>query len=292
MSWRTIYISNTAKLDYNAGYMVVRKKDDITKIYIGEIGTVIIESTAVSLTTALLCELIKNKVKVIFCDEKHNPSSELVSYYGSHDTSGKIREQIKFDDYVKKEIWTSIVKRKILNQKILLEYFHKNDEAKLLSSYIEELQFYDETNREGHAAKVYFNALFGKSFTRDDDNSINAMLNYGYGIVLSIISREIVSLGYITQLGIFHNNLFNQFNLSSDLIEPWRFFVDKFVTEKNPIKFDKDDKVDIISILQENTIIDNKIQLLENAIKIYVRSIFDALNEKDISLIKYCKYEL
>ena len=292
MSWRTIYISNTAKLDYNAGYMVVRKKDDITKIYIGEIGTVIIESTAVSLTTALLCELIKNKVKVIFCDEKHNPSSELVSYYGSHDTSGKIREQIKFDDYVKKEIWTSIVKRKILNQKILLEYYHKNDEAKLLSSYIEELQFYDETNREGHAAKVYFNALFGKSFTRDDDNSINAMLNYGYGIILSIISREIVSLGYITQLGIFHNNLFNQFNLSSDLIEPWRFFVDKFVAEKNPIKFDKDDKVDIISILKENTIIDNKIQLLENAIKIYVRSIFDALNEKDISLIKYCKYEL
>ena len=86
MSWRTVIISSTAKLDYQMGYLVLRK-DDVTKIHLSEIETVMIESTSVSLTAALLCELTKKKIKVIFCDEKRNPSSELISYYGAHDLS-------------------------------------------------------------------------------------------------------------------------------------------------------------------------------------------------------------
>lgn len=73
----------------------------------------------------------------------------------------------------------------------------------MLDSYVEELEFNDVTNREGHAAKVYFNAMFGKSFTRSDDIPINAALNYGYSLILSCFSREIVSSGYLTQLGLF-----------------------------------------------------------------------------------------
>ena len=94
MSWRTVVISNNAKLDYQIGYLVVRG-ESTTKIHLNEIGTLIVESTAVSMTSYLLSELIKNKVKVIFCDEKRNPISELVSYYGSHDTSAKIRKQME-----------------------------------------------------------------------------------------------------------------------------------------------------------------------------------------------------
>ena len=60
MSWRTVIISSTAKLDYQMGYLVIRK-DDVTKIHLSEIETVMIESTSVSLTAALLCELNKEK---------------------------------------------------------------------------------------------------------------------------------------------------------------------------------------------------------------------------------------
>ena len=73
MSWRTVIISSTAKLDYQMGYLVIRK-DDVTKIHLSEIETVMIESTSVSLTATLLCELTKKKIKVIFCDEKRNHS--------------------------------------------------------------------------------------------------------------------------------------------------------------------------------------------------------------------------
>ena len=114
MSWRTIVISKRAKLDLQLGYMVVRS-EEVTKIVLSEISTILIESTAVSLTTGLLAELSKRKIKVIFCDEKRNPSSELVSYYGSHDTSNKVRKQIAWKQNTKEAVWTEIVTEKIRN---------------------------------------------------------------------------------------------------------------------------------------------------------------------------------
>ena len=64
MSWRTIVISRSAKLDYKMGYMIVRH-EDVTKIYINEIALLLIESTAVSITASLLAELTKQKIKVV-----------------------------------------------------------------------------------------------------------------------------------------------------------------------------------------------------------------------------------
>ena len=80
MSWRIVVISKRAKLDYQLGYLVVRN-EEVTKIHLSEISTILIESTAATVTTSLLAELTKKKIKVIFCDEKRNPSSELVGYY-------------------------------------------------------------------------------------------------------------------------------------------------------------------------------------------------------------------
>ena len=122
MSWRIIVVSTSAKLDYSMGYMVVRR-DTVTKIHINEIHTVIIETTAVSITAALLSELTKHKVKVIFCDEKRNPAAELTSYYGAHDTSAKIRRQIEWSDEIKTAIWTEIVTEKIKKQRENLLFF-------------------------------------------------------------------------------------------------------------------------------------------------------------------------
>ena len=125
-----------------------------------------------SLTVALLNELVKKKIKVVFCDEKRNPSSELLPYYGSHDTSAKIREQIKWSEQQKTVIWTEIVTEKIRKQIEVLDVYGKS-EVQLLRKYVEEIEYGDATNREGHAAKVYFNALFGMDFTRTEENSIN-----------------------------------------------------------------------------------------------------------------------
>lgn len=289
MSWRTVVISNSAKLDYQMGFMLVRQKD-VTKIHLSEIALLLIESTAVSVTSALLSELMKKKIKVIFCDEKRNPSSELISYYGSHDTSAKIRTQIEWSKSVKTEVWTEIVTEKIRKQKEILEMAGCEQEATLLRKYIQEIQPGDVTNREGHAAKVYFNGLFGNEFSRTLDHPYNAALNYGYGIILSAVNREIVSNGYITQIGLFHDNMFNAFNLGSDLMEPYRVVVDWIVYRMKPEKFEHEEKMQVLSVLNKEVRVDDKNNYIINAIKIYCKSVFDAINEKDISAIKF--YEI
>ncbi len=290
MSWRVVAITKRCKLDLRLNYLVVRG-DETLRIHLSEISTLIIETTTVSITTALLCELTKRKIKVIFCDEKHNPSSELVPYYGSHDTSDKVRVQVKWTEAIKVEIWTEIIKEKIKNQAILLERLEKS-EAKLLRKYIYEVKLNDETNREGHAAKVYFNSLFGMAFGRNEENYINSSLNYGYSIILSAVNREIVSLGYITQLGLFHDNMFNQFNLSCDLMEPFRPIVDELVYNMQPKKFDIDEKIILMDALNKEVIIDNKKQYVNNAIKIYCKSVLDALDSNDISKMRFYGNEL
>lgn len=286
MSWRTVVVSKSAKLDYQMGYMVVRQQET-TRIFLNEISTVLIETTAVSITGSLMCELVKNKIKVVFCDEKRIPSSELIPYYGSHDTSAKIRNQIAWSSDIKASIWTEIVTEKIRKQKELLEQIGKVEEAILLQSYIEEIQYGDSTNREGHAAKVYFNAMFGRDFTRTSDCNVNAALNYGYSIVLSSFTREIVANGYITQIGLFHDNMFNQFNLASDLMEPFRPLVDQTVYDMKIAIFDKDEKMQLVNILNHSVYINERLEYVSNAVKIYCKSVFDALSDKDVSMIKF-----
>ena len=290
MSWRIIVISKRAKLDLQLGKMFVRC-DEITMIVLCEISTIIIESTAVSITASLISELAKRKIKVIFCDEKRNPSCELVNYYGSHDTSNKIRKQIAWKQQTKEAIWTEIVTDKIRKQKDLLELLRRKESA-LLDTYLKEITWNDGTNREGHAAKVYFNSLFGLDFTRTEDSLINAALNYGYSVLMSAFAREIVASGYLTQLGIFHDNMFNQFNLASDLMEPFRILIDREVLMMTLEVFQHSEKMQLVNVLNHEVRIDGKVQYVNNAIKIYCKSVFDALSEDDSALIRFYKIEL
>lgn len=291
MSWRTVVISKISKLDYSLGYLVVRDVNSSVKIHIDEISVLVLENTATSLTCALLNELVNKKIKVIFCDEKRNPKAELTPYYGSHDSSLKIKNQIAWETKIKQELWTLIVTEKITNQAKVLKYCG-SPQCELLYSYIDEIKIYDSTNREGHAAKVYFNALFGKGFSRDKDCPVNAALNYGYSLILSCFNREVVCSGFLTQIGIFHDNMFNQYNLSCDLMEPFRPLVDIAVKRLSPQEFSKNEKIEILKILSCEVIIEKQKQTLMNAIRLYCKSVFRAFEEKDIQKVSFPDYEL
>ena len=130
------------------------------------------------------------------------------------------------------------------------------------------------------------------NFTRTEDNYINAALNYGYSIILSAFTRESAANGYLTQLGIFHDNMFNQFNLASDFMEPFRILVDKKVLKMNLAEFEHNEKMQLVDILNQEIQIDGKVQYVNNAIKIYCKSVLEALNEDDSSLIRFYKLEL
>lgn len=290
MSWRTVVITKRAKLDLQLEYMVIRT-EDVVKIHLSEIGTVMIESTAVSITASLLSALMKRKIKVIFCDEKRLPEGEMVPYYGSHDASQKYKKQIEWQYETKRRIWAEIVAEKIRKQAEFLKELGRKEYV-LLNQYIAAIKPGDESNREGHAAKVYFNSLFGMNFSRTLECDINAALNYGYSIILSAFSREIVAQGYFTQLGIFHDNMFNAFNLACDLMEPYRIIVDRQVYHMNLSKFEREEKMQLVDVLNHTVSLDGNMEYLNRAIRIYSKSVLDALNENNPDLIKKYQYEL
>ena len=140
-------------------------------------------------------------------------------------------------------------------------------------------------------AILYFNALFGMDFTRGADTSINAALNYGYSLILSAVNREISNNGYLTQLGIFHDNMFNPYNLGSDLMEPFRVLVDRRVRKEMPIEFGKEEKHEMWTILEDTVVINQCHQSVLNAIRIYVHSVFEAINDGDPSEISFFEIE-
>lgn len=290
MGWRTVLISGRAKLDLKLNNMVIRK-DETIKIHIPDIAILIIESTTVSITTALIERLVEEKIKIIFSGKDHNPIGEIVNYYNKHNSVAIIRKQISWTESIKKKVWKEIIKEKIKNQSILVSY-ESIENSNLLLNYLLEIKEGDISNREGHAAKVHFNTLFGKSFTRAEDNAINAMLNYGYTILLSTFTREITASGYLTQIGIFHDNQFNYYNLASDLMEPLRPMIDRIVYLHYPEYFGKKEKMEILTIFEKEVLIGSTKYTLLNAISEYCKSIFKALEEGDVEFIEFIDYEL
>ncbi len=277
MSFRTVVITKQAKISYKNRFLVVKQDIDEKYIHLSEIDTIIVDSISVSISSYLLKELADNKINIIFCDDKHNPYGELQPFYSRHNSSKKILEQVKWTNKEKDLVWQAIVKNKILNQALLLKKI-KSKQHDLITSYIKEVAIGDKTNREGHAAKVYFNSLFGKNFVRGNNDKINDSLNYGYAILLSTVSKEIVNNGYLTQLGIHHKNEFNPYNLACDLMEPFRIIIDSFVYYNKDKELDPSFKLDIINIFNNAYTFNNKKYTLKDIMGLYVKNTLDIFN--------------
>ena len=286
MGWRTIVVNKNCKLSYKNDYLIIRS-EDLKMIHLSEINTIIIENGMASITSYLINELSNKKIKLIICDEKHNPSCEMMPYYGAFNTSKKVMNQSKWKKDKKDKVWQYLIKYKIHNQAMLLKKLEIAGYEKILR-YEEQVEIADKTNREGHAAKVYFNLLYGMDFNRNDIDNTNIALDYGYTILLSLMNREVVSKGYITQIGINHKNEFNQFNLSCDLMEIYRPLIDEIVYLNREFVFDKEYKHKLINVCNREVYIQGKKQYLSNAIPIFINSVFDFLeNDEESEILNY-----
>lgn len=177
MSWRTVIIDSQSKLDYKMGYLVFRGIET-KRILLDEIAVLVIENPAVSITGYLLAALTEKKIKVIFCDIKRNPTAELIPHHGCHDSSAKIRTQISWNEDIKSVVWQEIISEKIRKQADFLFELGKDKQAEMLQAYIGQVEENDATNREGHAAKVYFNTLFGVEFEEEYSSLGEKLMNY------------------------------------------------------------------------------------------------------------------
>ena len=260
--------------------MVVRKEDGTTRVHLSELSSIILQSTQVFLSAYLLSELAKNKISLVVSDEKFSPIGQFLPLYGAHNTSKRVVEQLAWGEPIKKRVWQRIARDKIYQQARLLEEQNLVKEAKKLSSCIQEVRSGDSTNREAYAARVYFAALFGQQFSRDLDTPVNAALNYGYAVLLSMVNREIVSRGYLTQCGIYHRNEYNQFNLASDFMEPFRPVVDRLVVDSAIEVFDRTIRRVLGDLANRTLAYKGGSYRFGSVVSLYVQDCFSALNKR------------
>ena len=246
-AWRTVVVEKAADLRLEDGMMVWGAQDR-QPIPVFEIRHLLVRSESATLSSGLINALADNNAVVVFCDKKHNPSALTVPVSDHAGTAGNVLSQAGWAEETKAEIWKNIIRQKIRNQASLLEMKGLEDVDALIA-YSEFADARDADAAESTAARIYFRSLFGERFVRHSSGDVNSALNYGYVVVCSSFTRLLTLHGYCTSIGIHHRSSANRFNLSCDLMEPFRPFVDKLVFENDGVELDWDYKKRLLGVL-------------------------------------------
>lgn len=227
---------------------------------IEDVGYVILEHQQISITLPLLNALSDNNVAVVFCGENRMPNAMLMNLDSNKTQGESFRAQIEASEPLKKGLWKQVVEAKIRNQAALLKKLGKDGDK--LKPYYTNVKSGDSDNREGIAAKIYWNELLGNDFVRHRDGTEpNSLLNYGYTLLRAAVARALMGSGLLPALGIFHRNRYNAFPLADDIMEPYRPYVDEIVHHlyiNGITELNKDTKSNLLHILFTDTVF-NKI---------------------------------
>ncbi|WP_082890757.1 type II CRISPR-associated endonuclease Cas1 [Eikenella longinqua] len=225
MTWRSILISNSARLSLRQNHLLIQQGEDIP-IPLEDIAVIVIDSKEVIITVPLLSALAKNGITLLTCDEQFLPCGQWLPFAQYYRYLKILKLQINMSLPQKKQLWQQIIKQKIHNQAWLLDYSGNDIAANRLKNLAGCVKSGDKGYVEGQAAALYFSILFGSNFTRSETNIVNACLNYGYSVIRSAVARSLVQYGFLPALGLQHHNELNPFNLADDFIEPYRQIVD------------------------------------------------------------------
>lgn len=281
MSLQKLYIKNKSYLSYKHNLISIKIDDYETTVCFDDIDTIIIENQQSTITSALLSQLSKADINVIFCDEKFMPSSILLGINKNSRTTKIQKNQIIVSKPKLNQIWKDIITSKVTNQSKILKRLNKNSDY--LDALIPRIKSNDKENIEATAAAYYFKELFGKEFSRNDPENVNnAVLNFGYAIFRSSICRYLIAYGLNPAFGIHHSSELNAFNLADDLIEPFRPIIDDYVVRniKKDMDLNSKIKIDLLKLLDKTVVYDSKNTTVSNCMKSIVA------NYQSICLLK------
>ena len=280
---RTLAFTKPYHLSLKNRQMIIRAKDDSgtdASVPVEDIGFVILENQEISITMPLLNALTDNNAAVIVCSEKFMPNAMLMNLDSNSTQGENFRAQLSATEPLKKNIWKQVVEAKIRNQAALLRKLGKDGDA--LKLYYQNVKSGDSDNREGVAAKLYWDKLFDGEFMRFRTGpSPNEMLNYGYTVLRAAVARSLTGSGLLPAIGIFHKNRYNAFPLADDVMEPYRPFVDEIVFylyangENNLNKYSKSE---ILKLLYVDTFFENVTRPLDIGLSITTASLAKCYN--------------
>lgn len=286
-SFRVLFLSTPAKLSHRNKNLVIFSQDKgEVSLPLKDISTIIIDTPQIVLNSSVLSAIANYKILLFVCDESHLPSGNFLPYLSHYRNSQMLQHQINLSKQRKSILWQKIIKAKISNQSRLLMFCNQVKVSQKLEVLSNGVHLNDSSNNEAKASVLYFPALFGKGFARNENHPINSALNYGYAIVRSVIVRNIVGSGLLPSLGIFHANQFNPFNLADDLIEPYRPYVDSRVLSLDlRDEFELSHRLELVNLLHIRVFLQGKIYPLHRAITRSVWSVSRYICNQDNEVV-------
>lgn len=275
---RTLSFSRPCSLSLKNCQMVIKMKDDpdfIRTVPVEDIGFVLLENQQISITMPLLNALADNNAAVIVCTDKMMPNAMLLNLDSNSVQGERYRDQVNASEPLKKNLWKQTIEAKIRNQAALLDKLDKDGNQ--LKPYWQNVKSGDADNREGIAAKIYWDALFGDDFMRYRTGvSPNEMLNYGYTVLRAAVARSLMGSGLFPAFGIYHRNRYNAFPLADDIMEPYRPYVDEIVFDlyaNGEQELNKDVKAEILKVLYVDTVFDKLTRPLDLGLSVTTSSL-------------------
>ncbi len=284
-----LHLVESEKLKFKNGCLYVVTSDNEVLIDLSQFEAIVIDTTQISITSSALLFATEQKVPIIFCNHKHMPQAFCFDIYMHYKTCERINKQMLWNEDKKELLWKEIIKEKIIGQRNnLIELDKDNDIINSLNGYVELLDIdnYEVNIQEAISARLYFKAMFGNEFIRQNDDIVNAGLNYGYSLLRSYISCLITAKGLHPSIGLSHHSIFNNYNFADDIIEIFRPMVDVVVHEqiKYHDEFNKELRVELLNILTKTVFYGDQEVSFKRAINLFLDNIINYF-EDDTELL-------
>jgi CRISPR-associated protein Cas1 len=230
MLGRIVEVSNDKRhLSMYRGFMLVHttgdERKEVGRVPLDDMAALIANAHGLSYTNNLLVALAERGVPFVLCAANHNVVGMLWPIDGHHQQAHRFEAQIACTLPMRKKLWASIVKSKLLNQAAVLK--ETGNSFAHLQNLAKQVRSGDPDNLEAQGARKYWGLLMGPLFRRDQQaDGVNALLNYGYTVLRAATARAVVAAGLHPSIGVHHSHDNNAMRLVDDLMEPFRPVID------------------------------------------------------------------
>lgn len=256
MNNRVLDISATpARLSAQGGLLRIEPQGSESRtVPFTHLAAVICAHPQITFTQAVVAGMAEANAILISCDAKHLPVAMMLPLTAHHRQTTLFQYQASAGLPLRKRLWRQIVTAKIRAQSAALMQVHGKDGGVGLMAA--RVKIGNATHMEALAGRYYWPQLFaGTKFKRgDEEDTRNALLNYGYAVVRAITARALCGAGLHPGLALHHHNQYDPYPLANDVMEPFRPLVDEWVaawcsSRAGPWPLDRESKVSLLAWL-------------------------------------------
>lgn len=258
---RTIEISSPGlHLSTSSQSLLIRRGgDELGRVPLEDLGTLILAGPGLTVTSCLLAALAERGGVTIIAGRDQAPEGALLPLRANTTRGERARAQVAASRPLEKNLWAAIIQTKLRNQAALLE-----DPAgqRRLLGFSTKVRSGDPDNLEAQGARLYWPLVFhglhpelekAPFLRRRDGAWPNSLLNYGYSVLRAVTARALCAAGLLPELGIHHHSRYDAFPLASDLMEPYRPWVDhrcQALVPEGPRELDRPCKQAILELYE------------------------------------------